>query len=194
MTQTPPSIRTEIKHCLTGVLECSTFHKRGALRFGASANEAMRSFLLIALFLPVNLYILHMIWLSDPVLSQTPFEIITHRYGNALIGVNIFNLMMLYAFCKTRGTLPLFVRCVSGLNWISIFPALLLIPPVLLVGIGTHTLDETRLFSLFLSIYEYSVIGFFLAHGLSVRWYAAMFLTITMYLAQNFAISLVLYP
>lgn len=180
--------KDELKRTLLGVVETAVFIKHGPSRFPNTQLSAMQSFFVIPVVLAFNLYILFLIWNTNPDIAQTPYIQIASRYIYNNLYCLIFVLLMVFAFCKAQNRMEYFPRFVCGFNWLSIAPISIILIPILLVSLGFHNMKEIEDFSFVITLYELSLTGFFFTYALKINWFSAAFLTLAIFLIQNLAL------
>ncbi|MBK9586672.1 MAG: hypothetical protein KA099_04740 [Alphaproteobacteria bacterium] len=183
----------EFRRCLIGTLENACFLKQGAERFTNSVEEAMRSFWLLLLSVPLNFSAVLFLSQHSEKLKSAPALALIEQEATRLVFVNLFFILAVYVLCKIHQRLENFPRYLAGMNWLQLIPILFETPIHLMVWSGLHTLDEVTMLEAFFMVYILFVTGYFIMNSLKIRAPMAVFLVFMMFIVEDMTRHALLY-
>lgn len=175
----------EFRRCLIGTLESACFLKQGVERFSNSVEEAMRSFWIILLSVPLNFSAVLFLSQHSEKLKDAVALSLIEQEAMRLVFVNLFFILALYFLCKIHNRLEFFPRYLAGMNWLQLIPILFETPIHLMVWSGLHTLEEIGLLEAMFMVYVLAMSTFFIMNSLKVRVSMAAWVVLMMYLVED---------
>lgn len=176
--------KAEVKRNLVGALEVALFIPDARKRFGNTTGEAVRSFFVPLLLLPIGVM---MMYLQPEFLNLK-------KYANgftilycfeAAISLCAFVFFVRWISMKI-GRLEHFNQFVIALNWLAV-PSMLLLSPIFVMLItGMHSWHELYPLSICAVVYTYSFIGYMAKCVLRVPWEIGGFLAIIAMMIDSF--------
>ncbi len=175
----------EFRRCLIGTLENACFLKQGVNRFTNSAEEAMRSFWIILLSVPLNFSAVLFLSRHSEKLKDAVALNLVEQEAMRLVFVNLFFIFAVYLLCKIHNRLEFFPRYIAGINWLQLIPLLFETPIHLMVWSGAHTLEEIQLLEALFMIYVLAMTAYFIMNSLKVRAPMAVWIVFMMYIVED---------
>ncbi len=167
--------KSEIKRNLLGTFEICLLMTDADKRFHSDSKEALRSFIIPALFFPLSIFIFFL----EPEMgafngSPDNFVVLLYclRYTFALG----FFLLLMYYLSKTIRREQYFWKFVSANNWLTIPRAILFTPIAVLLLQGGYSHSELAVYLTAAMVYSYVCMGFIAMIALRIPWKLAGFI------------------
>ncbi|MCB1840147.1 MAG: hypothetical protein KDI61_07795 [Alphaproteobacteria bacterium] len=160
----------ELKRGLIGTLEIACFLKHGVARFAKTTDEVMRSFWIVLLTFPLNCSTVLFLSTQNDGMSDLPAPELIYLEAVRVVFVTLFNVLAVYTLCIIHKRLEYFPRCLAGMNWLGIIPAIVETPIHIMVWMGAHTLEDIAPLEMIFLVYTLFISGFFIMHSLNIRW------------------------
>lgn len=175
---------TEIKRNLQGCLDVALFMPQARDRFGNSAEEALRSFVVPILLFPLTLL---MIYASHgQFLSHASENTIALLYSLRLALSWALFLGSVYWLLKRVDRHKHFCQFVVASNWLSLPATIVFIPVLWMVLDGSHSWAQLYPLMACLTIYTCCFTAFMAARILRIPWELAGFISlIGLYINDN---------
>ncbi len=176
--------KAEVKRNLIGALEVALFIPDARKRFGNTTGEAVRSFFVPLLLLPIGVF---MIYLQPEFLNLKKFAngfTILYCF-EAAISLCAFVFFVRWIAQKI-GRLEHFNQFVIALNWLFVPSTLLLMPIFVMLLTGMHSWHELYPLSICAVVYTYSFMGYMAKCILRVPWEIGGFLAIVSLMIDSF--------
>ena len=115
---TETSIKSEIKRNLLGALEVALFMPVARKRFGESKEEALRSFLIPILLLPLTIFAVYLY--PKPEMASDSALVISILYSLRMLVIWAFFFGTVYMIAREVDRKAYFYNFVIATNWITI--------------------------------------------------------------------------
>ncbi len=168
------SINREIKRNLLGSLEVALFMPVARKRFGDSAQEALRSFIVPVILFPLTIMVFY--FYPKPALSDNSVHVIALLYSlrMALIWAAFFGTV--YWIVREVDRKRYFYQFVIASNWLTVPATVIFLPVAWMLMSGTHGWAELYPFMMCLMLYTYAFTAFMAAYVLRIPWELAGFI------------------
>lgn len=164
--------RQALRRNLLGCLEIVLFMRRGITRFNTTKGAAIRSFLIPLILSPILLMLLAI------ESHGTPFMLmVSIHLPRTIISIAAF-LFVTYALMRQFNRNKHFYQFVVATNWLSVPVTLFLLPIVVMLFTGTHTIAEIESYAIFTIIFGYVLTAFIATHALRIPWELGGFVAI----------------
>lgn len=181
--------KEEVKKNLLGSIEVALFMPVARERFGNSFEEAMRSFLIPTLLLPVTLLFVFMF--PKPELADASANTIAILYSLRMIATWGLFLGSVYWLAKNVNRKDYFYQFVIATNWLAIPATLAYVPAAWLLLSGAYSWQELYPFVVSLTVYTYAFTAFMAAYVLRVPWELAGFIAVISVMVDNYTSDLI---
>lgn len=174
----PYFISMTIKNHLLGVLEIAMFMRQGIKRFSNDKREFWRSFIIVALNIPLLPLIVPHIYSNDMALRVLPLGVISTLFVIKYLLVVASEIGLSYIFCKLFKRVDVFRQYVTTSNWTSLTSIVLIIP--FLIVLQSEEIDYHDVFKylLLISFYIYSLSAYITKRVLEIPWSLAIAIAI----------------
>lgn len=160
--------KEEIKRNLLGSLEIALFLPAGGKRFGKSAREALRSFIIPALFFPLTIILFYMY--PKPEFTDSSIQTVILLYGLRMILSWAVSLGAIYLVVKEINRKQYFFQFVTASNWLAIPSTIIILPVVIMMYTGSKSGDELFIIAAALMFYSYAFTAFMATYVLRIPW------------------------
>lgn len=161
-----------LKRNLLGCFEIVLFMRQGITRFNTTKSAALRSFLIPLVLSPVLLMLMAL------ESNGTPFMLmITIHIPRTMVSIAAF-LLVTYALMRQFNRDKHFYQFVTATNWLTVPITLFILPVVVMLLAGTHTIAELESYAIFSVIFGYVLTAFVATHALRIPWELGGFVAI----------------
>lgn len=181
--------KEEVKRDLLGSLEVALFMPEARGRFGTGAEEAIRSFLIPTLLLPVSLLLVYAF--PKPELADAPASVIAILYSLRMVLTWALFLGAIYWLTRNVNRREYFCQFVIAINWLAIPATLAYLPTILLLMSGAYSWQELYPFTVSLTVYTYAFTAFMAAYVLRLPWELAGFIAVISLMVDNYTSDLI---
>ena len=164
----------EIKRNLLGGLEVALFMPVARKRFGTTKDEAMRSFIVPILFMPLT--VIALCFYSNAALPQSSVHIVAALYSFRLVFMWGLFFSIVYWITKEVEKKEHFYQFVIATNWLTVPATAIFIPVAYMLITGMYQWSELYPFTMCLVMYSYAFTGFMAAYILRIPWELAGFI------------------
>jgi len=171
---TQPNITHEIKRNLLGGLEVALFMRVARERFGNTKGEALRSFLIPVLFLPLTIFTLYMY--PNTELPEQAAGIMALLYCLRMVAVWVFFFGIVYWITAEVDRKTYFYKFVIASNWLSVPATVCFLPVLWMIASGAYSWAELYPFMMCLMFYTYAFTAFMASYVLRIPWELAGFI------------------
>ncbi len=178
-------LRHEIGRNLLGVFEIALFMPLARKRFGNTREEALRSFIVPLLLLPLTLISFY--FLTKP--EGAPLFGVLNSLRLAVIGAMFYGSV--YWIAKTVGRKEYFYQFVIALNWLSVAATAIFLPLAWMMVTGTQTWAELAPFAGCLIAYICAFTCFMATYVLRITWELSGFIVFIGVALNNNTLDLV---
>jgi hypothetical protein len=180
--------KAEIKKNLIGGLEIMLLMPTARRWFGNSREEAVRSFTIPILLMPVTIM---MIYLQPELLAlKAALHSFALVYCLRLAVVSGLFLVSVYALLKRLGRTENFNQFVIAINWLGIPAGLVFMPIMAMVATGGYSWQEVYPLALCAVVYVYIITGFLATCILRLPWEMGGFIAFIAFIIDNSADSI----
>lgn len=179
----------EIRRNLLGSLEVALFMPQARHRFGNTADEAWRSFIIPILLFPLTLLAVY--YYPKPALADHSANTIALLYSLRLGASWLFYMGFVYFLVNRVDRREHFCQFVIASNWLSIPATVIFLPVALGLMTGNYTWDELYPFMRAMMIYSYLFTAYMIGRILRVPWELAGFITIISLLINDYSLQVV---
>ena len=175
--------KAEIKRNLVGGLEVALFMPTAGKWFGNGAEEAVRSFAIPILFLPVGLL---MVYLQPALMAMkaTPNAFALMFCFRTAICTGLY-LYCVYRIAKSLKRQKHFSQFVIAVNWLSVPAAVVFLPIMIVLATGTYNWEQVYPFAICALIYFYAFLGFMATSILRLPWELGGFIAFIYFMIDN---------
>jgi len=181
--------KEEVKRNLLGSLEVALFMPIARKRFSTDADEAIRSFIIPTLLLPVTLMFVYMF--PKPELADDSANTIALLYSLRMLLTWGMFLGSVYWLTKNLGRKEYFCQFVIASNWLTIPATLIYFPVAWMMLSGAFDWQQMYPFMFSIMIYTYAFTTFMAAYVLRVPWELAGFITMISIMVNNYTADLI---
>ena len=181
--------KEEVKRNLLGSLEVALFMPEARSRFGTGAEEAIRSFLIPTLLLPITLLLVYTF--PKPGLADASANAIAILYSLRMVLTWGLFLGSVYWLAKNVNRREYFCQFVIAVNWLAIPATLAYVPAILLLASGAYSWQELYPFTVSLTLYGYAFTAFMAAYVLRVPWELAGFIAVIGLIVDDYTSDLI---
>ena len=181
--------KEEVRRNLLGCLEVALFMPGARSRFSSDADEAIRSFLVPMLLLPVTLLLVCLF--PHPELTDNSVNMVTILYSLRMVATWGLFLGSVYWLAKNINRREYFCQFVIAFNWLTIPATLIYIPAAWMLLSGAYSWHELYPFTVSLTIYTYAFTAFMAAYVLRVPWELAGFIAVISVLVDDYTADLI---
>jgi hypothetical protein len=176
--------KSEIKRNLLGGLEVALFMPQARTRFGNSTEEAVRSFFLPLMLMPLGIV---MLYLQPELLN-------IKKFANAFAIMYCLQTAIstcVFAYCvywlsHKMGRREHFNQFVIALNWLSIPATVVLLPVFALLMSGAYGWQDLYPLAISAVIYTYAFTGYMAKNILRVPWEIGGFIATVGFMIGDF--------
>lgn len=174
----------EILRNLLGCLEVALFMPVARTRFGDSADEALRSFIVPVLLFPLTILVVY--FYPKPELANDSVAILTLLYSLRMVLIWAAFFGTVYWITREVDRKKYFYQFVIASNWLTVPATVIFLPVAWMLFIGAYSWGELYPFMMCLILYTYAFTAFMASYVLRVPWELAGFIVfVSMALNSN---------
>lgn len=165
--------KEDLKNNLLGCLEVALLMPQARNRFGKTADDALKSFLIPVFFFPFTLLFIYNF--PQAAIADHSRNTISLLYSMRLVITWGLFLGTVYLILKKIDRKEYFCQFVTALNWLTVPTSVIYIPVIWLYFSGAYSLEELMPFIYCIIGYSYFFTAFMAAYVLRVPWELACF-------------------